>query len=68
VVAVIGFNPTKKYSVTPSERKLVLEKMLENTGATNIEVAGKVRQIGEKSGSAAFHVFHHVLLFCVVVL
>lgn len=42
MVAVIGFNPTKKYSVTPAERKLVLEKMLENTGATNIEVAGKV--------------------------
>jgi hypothetical protein len=40
VIAVVGFNPNKKYQVTPDQRKDLLEKMLQNTEATNIDVAG----------------------------
>lgn len=40
VIAVVGFNPNKKYPVTPEQRKDLLEKMLQSTEATNVDVAG----------------------------
>lgn len=57
VVAVIGFNPNKKYSVTPEQRKLILEKMLENTRATNIEIAvvdGYIWRYAKRNGMSIF--------------
>jgi cytidyltransferase-like protein len=41
VIAVIGFNPNKKYPVSPEQRKRLLQMMIQTTGADNIEVAGK---------------------------
>jgi cytidyltransferase-like protein len=41
VIAVIGFNPNKKYPVSPEQRKQLLQMMIQTTDADNIEVAGK---------------------------
>ena len=43
VIAVVGFNPDKKYKVTPEQRKDLLEKMVATTSATNIDVEGSFR-------------------------
>ena len=41
VIAVVGFNPNKKYPVSPEQRKRLLELMIQATDSTNVEVAGK---------------------------
>lgn len=41
VIAVVGFNPNKKYLVSPEQRKDLLQKMVATTSATNIEVEGR---------------------------
>lgn len=41
VIAVVGFNPNKKYLVSPEQRRSLLEKMIQSTAADNIDVAGK---------------------------
>jgi cytidyltransferase-like protein len=41
VIAVVGFNPNKKYPVSPDQRKKLLELMMQSTDSTNVEVAGK---------------------------
>jgi phosphopantetheine adenylyltransferase len=41
VIAVVGFNPDKKYQVTPEERANLLRKMLKDAGAaTNVRIEG----------------------------
>jgi len=42
VIAVVGFNPNKKYLVTPVQRQRLLERMIQSTtDCTNVEVAGR---------------------------
>jgi phosphopantetheine adenylyltransferase len=61
---VVGFNPNKKYQVTPGQRKDLLEKMLQNTEATNIDVAGKdlFIRFAETQASWVFSLISLVLL------
>jgi hypothetical protein len=41
VIAVVGFNPGKKYQVTPEERANLLRKMLKDAGAAgNVRIEG----------------------------
>lgn len=41
VIAVVGFNPDKKYLVAPKERAALLREMLKSITAKNIEVVGE---------------------------
>ena len=41
VIAVVGFNPDKKYQVTPEERANLLRKMVKDAGvASNVRIEG----------------------------
>ena len=40
VIAVVGFNPNKKYAVTPQQRVDLLRDMLQTTSANNVSVEG----------------------------
>lgn len=46
VIAVVGFNPNKKYLVSPEQRKELLEQMIQSGGSDNIEVAGTKKYVG----------------------
>jgi len=40
VIAVVGFNPNKKYAVSPQQRVHLLREMVNTTSAKNIQVEG----------------------------
>ena len=44
VIAVVGFNPSKHYDVTPTQRKTILEEMIRTTNKTNIQVERKFKK------------------------
>eukprot|EP00934_Nitzschia_sp_Nitz4_P003883 Nitzschia sp. Nitz4//scaffold174_size87051//38600//39450//NITZ4_005109-RA/size87051-augustus-gene-0.70-mRNA-1//-1//CDS//3329538872//3873//frame0 len=57
VIAVVGFNPNKKYAVTPEQRKDLLQKMIATTKATNIQVEvveGYIWRYGKRHGASLF--------------
>jgi cytidyltransferase-like protein len=41
VLVVIGFNPSKKYAVTPQERQVMINKMLDGADCYNVGVKGE---------------------------
>lgn len=45
VVAVVGFNPNKKYAVSPQQRADLLREMLKASMVSNVKVEGRLFRV-----------------------